>query len=158
MSYSWTALLREVERSAREVRVSDRERLDLVQETLLRVWERIQVEGGQRPTSALVRTVLRRLKIDRWRRERPVDMEALPERADGAPEPPQLIEDRELAGLLRQRVAALPPSHREVVRLRMEEGLPFRQIAEQQGVPLGTALGRMHLAMKRLRRELEAHQ
>jgi len=157
MTYSWTALLRQVERSAREVRVDERERSDLVQETLVRVWERVQAEGGGRPTSALVRTVLRRLKIDRWRRSRGVELQSLPEPRDAAPEPLQLIEDREVVGLLRQSVSDLPLNQREVVLMRMEEELPFREIAQRQGVPLGTALGRMHLAMIRLRRDLEAH-
>ncbi|MDA1264892.1 MAG: sigma factor [Planctomycetota bacterium] len=68
MSQSWTALLKEVERSANEVCVDHSERQDLVQEALVRVWERLASEGGLRPTNALVRTVLRRLKIDHWRR------------------------------------------------------------------------------------------
>ena len=157
MNPSWSALLREVERSAREVRVDEREHPDLVQEALLRVWERVEAEGGERPTSALVRTVLRRLKIDRWRRDRTVDLGAPPDPPAPSPEPHEELEGRELVQLLRRRVAALPESQQEVVRMRVEEGIPFREIAARQGVPLGTALGRMHLAMTKLRKELEEH-
>ena len=159
MTQPWTAILREVERSAREVRVDPRERRDLVQEALLRVWERIEAEGGRRPTSGLVRTVLRRLAIDGWRqvRSREPGVEARGLEARGRePEPDDAAATRELVVLLRRRVAALPAVQREVVCMRVEEGLPFREIARRQDVPLGTALGRMHLAMKKLRSELEA--
>ena len=155
MSQSWTALAKEVERSANLVRVDQSERQDLVQEALLRVWERLESEGGLRPANALVRTVLRRLKIDHWRKAR-VRVELEPhEPAGPGPGPSQVLEERELAATLRRHVRALPEEQQEVVRLRIEDGLTFREIAERQGVPLGTALGRMHLAMKRMRRELE---
>ena len=158
MPNSWSLIQREVERCAREVRLDRRDRPDLIQETLLRVWERVEAEGGERAVSGFVRTVLRRLRIDAWRRRLPIEGEplgALEPQAPGAG-PAHQAEVRDLARLLRQRVAELPEAQREVVRLRMEAGLTFREIAERQGVPLGTALGRMHLAMKRLRDELEA--
>jgi DNA-directed RNA polymerase specialized sigma24 family protein len=42
----------------------------------------------------------------------------------------------------------------EVVRMRLRDGLSFKQIAEQQGTPINTALGRMHRALKRIRQAL----
>ena len=48
----------------------------------------------------------------------------------------------------------LPADLQAVVRLRMVEGLRFREIAERLQVPLGTALSRMQQALTRLSRKL----
>jgi len=45
----------------------------------------------------------------------------------------------------------LPPMQRDVIRARIYDGKPFRQIAMDQGCPLNTALARMHEGLKRLR-------
>lgn len=55
---------------------------------------------------------------------------------------------------LRSAVAALPEPQREVLQLRMFEHLGFQQIADRVGVPLGTALTRMRLALDKLRKQL----
>lgn len=153
MTQTWSALLREVERTASAVRVDERDRPDLVQETLLRVWERVRQEDGHRPTSALVRTVMKRLRIDLWRRRREQEGE-MPERAEERPSPLEHLESSELSARMMRMVADLPENQRQVVQWRLEEELSFKEIADRQGVPLGTALGRMHLAMKRMRKEL----
>jgi len=46
----------------------------------------------------------------------------------------------------------LPPEQREVLHMRLGEDLSFREIAERLGVPRGTALTRMRLALEKLRR------
>jgi RNA polymerase sigma-70 factor (ECF subfamily) len=51
---------------------------------------------------------------------------------------------------------SLPSEVAEVVQMRLVEGLSFKHIAQRQGVPLNTALGRMHRGLKLLRRALEA--
>ncbi|MEP0848054.1 MAG: sigma-70 family RNA polymerase sigma factor [Phycisphaerae bacterium] len=48
----------------------------------------------------------------------------------------------------------LPESDREIILLRHFAELPFREIAEMLGVPLGTALARAHRALERLRRDM----
>ncbi len=48
-------------------------------------------------------------------------------------------------------IGELPDNLREVLLLRIEAELPFREIAEVLGCPLGTALARMHQAIDRLR-------
>jgi RNA polymerase sigma-70 factor (ECF subfamily) len=57
---------------------------------------------------------------------------------------------------LRQAVQRLPESWQQVVRLRMNENLTFQQIADQLGIPLGTALTQMRRALERLRSEIES--
>ena len=51
---------------------------------------------------------------------------------------------------LRAAVESLPSAEREVVRLRLDENLKFREIADRTGTSLNTVLGRMRNAMRRL--------
>lgn len=64
--------------------------------------------------------------------------------------------DRELGHRIRAALATLPPEQREVFVLRMEADVPFKTIAELQGVSINTALGRMQYALRRLREQLGA--
>ncbi len=53
---------------------------------------------------------------------------------------------------VRQLVELLPADQREVVELRYYSDLSFREIAEQTGVSINTALGRMRYALINLRK------
>ena len=55
--------------------------------------------------------------------------------------------------VLHQLVSQLPEELRTVVEFRLNQDLPFREIAERCGVPLGTALWRMHRAIEVLREQ-----
>lgn len=52
---------------------------------------------------------------------------------------------------IRALVEELPYEQREVVRMRYYDGLSFKEIAEQTGVSINTALGRMRYALINLR-------
>ena len=60
----------------------------------------------------------------------------------------------EIAHAFQQAMDAMEPKMQEVVRWRLFDGLSFKEIAEMQGVPLNTALGRMHRALKQIRKSL----
>ena len=71
--------------------------------------------------------------------------------ADGA-ELPELAMDRaEDARLVHELLALLPEGQQAVIRLRVYDGLRFREVADRLGCPLNTALARMHDGLKRLR-------
>ncbi len=59
---------------------------------------------------------------------------------------------------LRCLVDQLPREQQEVVRLRHFAGLSFKDIAEQTGVSINTALGRMRYALINLRKLMEEHR
>jgi RNA polymerase sigma-70 factor, ECF subfamily len=59
------------------------------------------------------------------------------------------------AAELRAAVETLPVAEREVIRLRLDEDLKFREIAERTGASLNTVLGRMRNAARRLRAMLD---
>ena len=52
---------------------------------------------------------------------------------------------------IRALIDELPEEQREVVRMRYYEGLSFKEIAEQTGVGINTALGRMRYALMNMR-------
>lgn len=62
--------------------------------------------------------------------------------------------NRELAVRIRNAVDALPLDQREVYLLRTEGDLPFKAIAQHQGVSINTALARMQYALRKLREAL----
>ncbi|MDE5579341.1 MAG: sigma-70 family RNA polymerase sigma factor [Alistipes sp.] len=71
----------------------------------------------------------------------------------------QTVEDRlvaqQIESDIRSLIEALPPEQREVVFMRYFTGLSFKEIAEQTGVSINTALGRMRYALINLRRMIK---
>ena len=69
------------------------------------------------------------------------------------------VEDRlvesEILQELQQLLPALPEEQREVVKMRLEHNLSFKEIAEETDVSINTALGRMRYALINLRRMVE---
>lgn len=59
---------------------------------------------------------------------------------------------------VRKLVDRLPLEQREVVIMRHYLGLSFKEIAENTGVSINTALGRMRYALMNLRKLIEEHQ
>jgi RNA polymerase sigma factor (sigma-70 family) len=71
---------------------------------------------------------------------------------ESAPETP-LIRD-ETARKIRQSLNTLPAEQRDVVLRRIEHNQTFSDIATELGVPLGTVLTRMRLALQKLQKQL----
>ena len=61
----------------------------------------------------------------------------------------------QIAGDVRRMVELLPDEQREVVMMRYYSGLSFKEIAEQAGVSINTALGRMRYALINLRKRIK---
>ncbi|MCB9950296.1 MAG: RNA polymerase sigma factor [Planctomycetaceae bacterium] len=71
-----------------------------------------------------------------------------------APSPDQELLSWESVQAVRIALDELPAEQAEVVRQRMYENLTFQQIADSLGLPLGTVLTRMRLALIKLRQAL----
>ncbi|MDR2578310.1 MAG: sigma-70 family RNA polymerase sigma factor [Chitinispirillales bacterium] len=67
----------------------------------------------------------------------------------------QDLSNKHLRALVNEAVAQLEPSQREVFLLRELGGVPFKEIAEMMDCPINTALGRMRLALRNMRKELK---
>lgn len=76
---------------------------------------------------------------------------SLPEEFDVAEPPDERFESDEREGL-RSALEALPPPYREVVFLRVTNGLSVQEVSRIVGVPEGTVKSRLHHAIRALRR------
>ena len=76
----------------------------------------------------------------------------------GASAPPSAEERAiglEAVDAVKAALTDLRPEEREIVRMRIYEEKTFAVIAKELGIPLGTALGRMRMALIKLRTKLE---
>ena len=72
--------------------------------------------------------------------------------------PESALVQNETVEAVRKAIGDLPEDQRDVVRSRIYEDKTFAVIAEELGVPLGTVLTRMRLAMQKLQRVLSRHR
>ncbi|MDQ5952993.1 MAG: hypothetical protein QG551_221 [Patescibacteria group bacterium] len=136
---------------------------DMVSEVFIKVARAIDkkayVDEGK-PIIAWIMKISRNFLMDHYRRKKkeaviPPSSKsdalifASPEKGLGKDEYIQNVEiSEEVRGLL----DLLPPEQREVVIMRIYLDLPFKEIAEIEGVGINTALGRMRYALINLRR------
>jgi RNA polymerase sigma-70 factor, ECF subfamily len=68
-------------------------------------------------------------------------------------DPFRMTHDREVIG---EAIAQLTPDHRVVIALRYYRDLKVDEIAHQLRIPVGTVHSRLHYALRRLRKSIEA--
>ncbi len=125
---------------------------DIVAESFCRAADNIGTLRKMQRADLYLLTIARNLCRDRIRQARPGPRPGVDQSPPiAAADPADELGAREDVVLLRAAVDALPPSLREVVVLRLSTGLTFEEIAALVGVPLGTALSRMHAAVQQLR-------
>ncbi len=73
----------------------------------------------------------------------------------GGEGPDEALVRRESVERVREALAGLPAEQRQVVEMRIYDEKTFAVIARELGLPLGTVLSRMQLALKKLRSTLE---
>ena len=127
---------------------------DIVQETLLRAWQRPNVlDQSTASARAWLFTVARNMAVDEYRSAR----HRHEFRTDNPPEqasPDQA--DRTLdSWLITDALARLSTDHREVIVRAYYRGLSTQQIAMELSIPEGTVKSRMHYGMRALRSALQ---
>jgi RNA polymerase sigma-70 factor (ECF subfamily) len=132
---------------------------DLYQETWMRVTKGLESYNEQGSFKSWLFQIARRLLIDHHRR-RGARVQLVLTEAHPVPvasnQPDQSLAAQQVGAVFSQTLEAMDPQMAQVVRMRLLEGVPFKEIAARQGVPLNTALGRMHRAMNRIRLALIA--
>jgi RNA polymerase sigma-70 factor, ECF subfamily len=137
---------------------------DAVQEVFAQLWQRtseISSEGGS--LESLVMTMVHRRAIDLVRRRGhrettlpdPELLEPIDDHASATLE--QIEESLTSEGLrsrLNEALSALPPEQRLIVRHAYFGDYSLRDIAEMEGLPLGTVKSRLRLAMAKLTESL----
>lgn len=108
-----------------------------------------------RDVTAWLRGTLRHLvRRDLRARRRRAGLEQAAARPEALPAPEELLERARLQRRLADAVLSLDEPYRTAVLLRFFEGLPPRQIASRQGVPVATVRTRLQRALVRLRDQL----
>ena len=69
--------------------------------------------------------------------------------------PDKSLDKKRMRGLIAEAAQQLDPLQREVFLLRELADVPFKDIARIMDCPLNTALGRMRLALRNIRKELQ---
>lgn len=138
----------------RQVRSADDAR-DLVQQTFLQLH---RARADYREGLALrpwVYTICLNLRREHFRKRarRPESPLELDGRSDPS-EAPHDAAAADQARRVRDAVAALPPSQREVIELHWFDGLPFPEVAEVLGASLSAVKVRAHRGYERLRESL----
>lgn len=132
---------------------------DVVQETLLRVWQHPEVVGdAERSARAWMFTVARNMIIDDRRSARfrnvvgSTDETGTPEQS--TPDEVNAALDRLL---IADAMAQLSAEHRAVIERSYYRGWTTSQIAEDLGIAEGTVKSRLHYAVRGLRLALQEH-
>jgi RNA polymerase sigma factor (sigma-70 family) len=137
--------------------VADREGAeDLVHDTFVAIWQKIdRFDPARGSLRSWILTIVRNRTIDRLRGTRPsIEIGDADERSMLRSVPNPTWDDalaRLGAGQLRTALDELPAEQRQAIELAYFGGRTYREIATLTGVPLGTANGRLRLALARLR-------
>lgn len=119
---------------------------DLAQEALMRVWAQLASEAQIDDIERYLFVALRNLA-----RRQPRAMDAL----DEASMP--LTDDSSaqvIAGEVLEAMDALPPEQASVLRAHAVEGRSYAEIADRDGLPIGTVMSRAARGRARLRKRL----
>ena len=135
---------------------SDASAQDLVQDTFVKLWRTagsFDSDRGKLETWVLL--VARSLAIDSLRRRvlESRSMERIGEAPDldPSPGPEQQATTADMAGRARRAMTALSPEQRAALELAYFGGRTSGEIAEIEGIPVGTAKTRIRTALLRLR-------
>jgi RNA polymerase sigma-70 factor (ECF subfamily) len=137
--------------------LSEAEVEELLQDVMLVAWQRAdRFDPSKASVSTWLFTIARNRRIDRFRRQRRPELDAGdPSFVPSSPHQP----DEQLAGLreegrLREAMLRLPPEQREILERAWMQDSSYREVAEQESVPLGTVKSRVRLALQFLRSAL----
>ena len=123
---------------------------DAVQETFLRLCREDPKKIESR-VAAWLFSVCRSRVIDMQRTKRPLPLDAsVQTMPDGAPDASQIASDAEEVQQLQHLLCDLSPRQQEVLRLRMQAGLSYKEIAEVTGLTIGNVGFHLHAAIKSL--------
>ncbi len=149
---------------------------DLLQETFLRVWMHANQWNGQGSVKGWLFRIATNLAINHLRthRRRPEQPLEMPETAgvdeDDLPDTPAwlvdtaslgpeaVVEQVEQGMRLRQVIQDLPEEKRELLQLVHQMEFSLREVADELGIPEGTAKSRLHYAREQVKHGLQAEE
>ena len=132
---------------------------ELAQEVMITVWRKAHLfDRTQASVSTWIFRIARNKRIDVARRLNrpeldPEDPALLPEAPPSADDALSALEQEERARVV---LAELPSEQLSLLQQAFYEGLSHREIAERNGLPLGTVKSRIRLAFTKMRARLES--
>ncbi len=134
---------------------------DVTQEVFFRVWQKAGQYDDRYPLTPWIYRIASNLCTDYYRRKNfrvhanRVDWEedhATPAREHS---PEEVALHRELRQRLEEVIDALPYRQRQVLRLRLLDQYQLREIAEAEGISVGTVKSTLHSGLCRVRESLK---
>ncbi|MFT5467487.1 MAG: RNA polymerase sigma-70 factor (ECF subfamily) [Verrucomicrobiales bacterium] len=129
---------------------------DLLQNVLVKIWKALpRYEDRGRIRAWMLRIarneLLNFVRSQKRIRSTPLDEIQWSKIEGREPAADQQLLERERREWLIESIDKLPEAQRQVVYLRLNEEITFREIAERTRTPINTVLWRMHSATRRLR-------
>ena len=125
-------------RLALRITLSREEAEDIVQDTLIKVWNRRDSWDAIESMEAFALAICRNLALDRMRlhdnRNASLDDESQGERPDSASNPLERTVQREKVAIVKSLVDNLPEKQRSCMQLRDFEGKSYKEIAGVLGI------------------------
>jgi RNA polymerase sigma-70 factor (ECF subfamily) len=133
---------------------------DVVQEAYLRAFKSFSGFHGSNGRAWLL-TIVRNTSYTLLKKNRAVDLtttfdEEIHVAGDESVSPATVLEHSENAELIREAMDALPAEFREILTLRHQEALSYKEIAAIVEIPPGTVMSRLARARGKLREYLAA--
>src|SRR6476469_7337508 len=133
---------------------------DVVQEAYLRAFKSFSGFHGSNGRAWLL-TILRNTSYTLLKKNRAVDFttpfdEEIHAAEHESASPATILEHSEDSDLIRQALDALPAEFREILTLRHQEGLSYKEIADIAQMPPGTVMSRLARARVKLKERLAA--
>ncbi len=147
---------------ARRVLNDGPEAEEILQEVFLQVWNQAgRYDTGRSSVSTWLVLITRSRSIDRLRSRQVVDrtlagLQQEKRPSHTSPEGVSAVWTDQRRQRLRREMQKLPAEQRQVLELAFFRGLTQSEIAETTEIPLGTVKTRTLLAMKKLRKALQA--
>jgi len=135
---------------------ADRAR-DVVQETFLRLLE--SGRDADEHLAAWLFTVCRNRALDVYRKEHRMGHltdYAQKNQVDAEASPPAVAQRREHAGHVAAALETLPANQQEVLRLKFQNGLAYKEIASITGLSVSNVGFLLHVGIRHLRKQLRA--
>ena len=130
---------------------------ELAQEVMITVWRKAeQYDRSQSSPSTWIFRIARNRRIDAYRRNKVLDVEAdEPALTPSAlPHPESALETLQIEVGVREAMSELPIEQRRLLKAAFFDGLSHSEIATKYKIPIGTVKSRIRLAFQRLRSRL----
>ena len=133
---------------------------DVVQEAFLRAFKSFAGFHGSNGRAWLL-TIVRNTSYTLLKKKRAVDLtttfdEQIHGSTDEVADPLAILERADNAELIKEAMEELPAEFREILTLRHQEGLSYKEIADIAQIPPGTVMSRLARARNKLKEYLAA--